>query len=256
MPKTLTKTVYKFEELPEKVQQKVLDRYREHEMGDSFWYENVVEDFKLNVLPEYGIGTEKDNDKKGEVGVYFDAGYSQRDHACFGSNNSIRMEEFCTKAEIKIPDILKPYLCHVSAYVKIRSGYTESSYLEFEFDWDGAWNDGFDEPHREWEEPEPQPAKYKLAADMTVDVNEEEVPERPESLQGQMEAVLEDLEKTMNEAVKDINHELLQSLYKEIEYLTSDEHLKDEVLADLWFDARGDDEDAPNEEKELETMEV
>ena len=65
--------VYSYEELSPKIQEKVLERYREWETQDSYWYEFILEDWKEK-LEKIGFIDAK---------IYFSGFWSQGDGAFF-----------------------------------------------------------------------------------------------------------------------------------------------------------------------------
>ena len=68
-----TRTAVSFEELSENQQKEVIERFREINVEDEFWYEYILDEFKENLR---GFGWECDD-------VCFNFGYSQHDYARF-----------------------------------------------------------------------------------------------------------------------------------------------------------------------------
>ncbi len=78
---TRTYTVYKFNELSEEQQKKVLDRYRDFNTDEnSDWYDSVYDDAK-QVAELMGIDVDK---------IYFSGFWSQGDGACFEGRYSYK----------------------------------------------------------------------------------------------------------------------------------------------------------------------
>ena len=94
MREIITK-IYRFEELSEKAQSHALEKYRDIFVSDSFWYEDLLEEYMI-CLEKYGFYDTK---------ILFSGFFSQGDGACFDAQH------------IDVAEVLNAILMTDQAYI-------------------------------------------------------------------------------------------------------------------------------------------
>jgi hypothetical protein len=109
--------VFKFDELPEAIQEKVLNRFREN--NDNPFLEDSLYDLLYNKLIENGIEYIPTVDNKGGVKLLYSLSYSQGDGCCFTGTF-----KYLNKVDEEA----------ITVYIKHRGNYTHSNSVEFSFE--------------------------------------------------------------------------------------------------------------------------
>ena len=205
MPQIQKVTTYKFDELPEKVQQEIIDKNRDIELDGCFWYDHIINEYIPEILGHFGFS---------DVNVFFRASYCQGDgssiEGCFSSSDiNIDMAlEYATQLNYAIEekDLLKERLEKLKVY---------QTYANFK-------NDSTHYCHNVY-------AHDILIDQLEYVASECEYEERVYHFVQQW---YNDIEELLIDLVGDFNSLIMSMLYDEINYLTSDEYIK-ELLLDL-----------------------
>ena len=205
MPQVQQVTTYKFDELPENIQQKIIDRNRNIELDNDYWYDHIINGYIFEILAHFGFS---------DIQVWFKASHCQGDgsaiEACFSSSDidTDKALEYATQLNygIEQKDLLRERLEKLKIY---------QTYAHFKND-----SNHYCQNH--------------YAHDITIDQLEHVFNEC--EYEGKVFNFVQkwynDVEDLLLDLVNDFNRIIMSMIYDEIDYLTSNEYLK-ELLLDL-----------------------
>lgn len=137
MPETVEVQVYQFAELAEDVQEKVLEKFRDYEVNDDFWYEGLAEWFVEEKARPAGFEVDPRN-------VFFSGFGSQGDGASF--TGSVDVEKFIRAHKLgnKFRAVLYALTTgELEMHVEInRDTYFSNHYVHsntMNYDWEFHW---------------------------------------------------------------------------------------------------------------------
>lgn len=194
---TIERKLYKFEELESKAQTRALDKLRESQCDDSYWYESTYED-AAEIFKRLGIISEKQvplhNGKfRTDVGIWFSGFSCQGDGACFEGSYSYKAGSVKALKAYAPRDETLHAIAERLAAVQKKNGYGLTAKLT----------------HR---------GNYYHENSVTIDV---------ESSRGWL--VRADCESEVSEALRDLMDWIYSSLQSEYDYQNSDEAVKDVI---------------------------
>lgn len=216
--------VFTFEELQEDIQEKAIDKLRDINVDDSYWYEYIIDQFHDDLLEEgiYDVDTKK---------IYFSGFGYQGQGACFTG----RLDTSKARAWIE------KNMPTDKEYHRILIYLFENNFLT-------AWTQGndryysqssdieFDNPHYEyvsWITPRDEKGYLQWSKGYPVG-SQAEAYKRTEK-------AVEAFTSAWEEYCSDKAHELFKSLREEYEYQTGDDAIKETILANEYmFTEEGD----------------
>ena len=198
------RTAVSFDQLSEDQQHEVLERFREINVDDGFWYEFLVEDFKEDLR---GKGLSCDD-------VWFSFGFSQSDYASFDAKLT-DYAEFLSGMELTEKEK------RVAAFM-FENDFIRLSYDSRVFRHSVHLNFDAENPHADYVK-----GRFDVK---TWFFNVDENCKQAEAYLFCQE-LLNKLERYAEDFGNDACHELLKRLEEEYEYQTSDEAIKDTILA-------------------------
>ena len=198
------RTAVSFEQLSEDQQHEVLERFREINVGDEIWWDFIVEEFKEDLRGK-GLSC---ND------VCFSFGYSQSDYASFDAK-LIDYEAFLSGMELTEKEK------RVAAFM-FENDFVRISYNSRDFRNDVALNFDDTNPHADYVK-----GRFDVK---TWFFNVDENCKQAKAYLFCRE-LLNKIEWYAEDFGNDACHKLLKRLEAEYEYQTSDEEVKDTILA-------------------------
>lgn len=225
--KTITTTLYSFDELSKKIQEKVLDDLRQIEVEFDNWYDNVYYDWKEKLESKGFI----------DAKIHFSGFWSQGDGACF---DCLEFDLDKLMASLELNEMEKAAVSYCAPSFEIRTNNHHYSH-ERTRDLIVSWNDGWDCI----EEKGIATVYDAKTEDLPLLINTELTEDARKLLQLRLRtgmdpeyASLEELQQAVQTDLEtlrqDLSREIYQDLGKEYEYLTSDESIKEAISCNGW----------------------
>lgn len=226
--KTLTTTLYTFDELSEETQKKVLDNLRHTNVEDGFqWYDFVYEMWKEKLAAKGFI----------DAKIYFSGFWSQGDGACFDCLE-FDLDKLMTSLELN--EVEKAAVSYCAPSFEIHANTHHYSH-ERTRDLIVTWNDGWDCLG----EKGIATVFDAKTEDLPLLINEELTEDAQELLRlrlrtglGSDYASLEKLQHAVQTDLEEMRLDLSKEIYRDLEeeydHLTSDESIKETISCNGW----------------------